>query len=233
MAKLKGVFSIKDVLVFTRQFFGSRFTYAKRDVVKRLTIKQVKRFKSRGLATPTVFYRIESKSWPNYKPYIREGKKFQRRVHHEYDVILEMDRLSINTTAWKIKVGSGRKIIKPVQRNVKTVYKETRKKWEKQSLKKGETKKAQKEWLREKIEKHKKSAKYLSPGDWQAQTLGINLDQAYTFNFVYKKFGHLYGFNYGSDISAPKKNPHNVMGFSKHAINIIELLMRKGILKND
>ena len=218
----------------TRQFFSNRFDNARRDVVKKLVIKEVKHFETKRLAEPLIRYRIESKSWPNYKPYLRKGKKFQRRVPHRYDVILQLDELSINTSAWKGRLGSGRKWNpRPPQNKIKSIYRETRKKWEKQSLKKGKTKKAQKQWLKEKIEKHKKSAMYLDVGDFNSRINGINADFVFRFAYAWSSHNHLYGQTYGYRVPANKTNRLNIVAFPKHMINIIELLMRRGILKNN
>ena len=97
---LRGMFTINEVLNFTYQYyrFRNRFDYRDRDVVKRIIIKKVKRFQPDRVGEPLILYIIESRSWPQYRPYFnpKTGRKYQRKVKHEYDITLELDSLSIN-----------------------------------------------------------------------------------------------------------------------------------------
>ena len=104
---LRGIFTINDVLKnTTASRFKSRYRYRKRDVVKRITIKRIKRFKPDRIGAPLILYQIESKSWPQYKPYFTKydkrgrPRKYQRTIPHFYDLILELDELSISTSNW-------------------------------------------------------------------------------------------------------------------------------------
>lgn len=219
-------FTIKEVMQITKQYVPNRYEYMKRDVVKRVYIKQVKEVQRHdipGKPRERIKYEIVSKSYPQYPPYYtgkdKRGRpiRYQRTISHHYDIILEMDRLSINTSNWRMRVGSGRKWEKkPPQSKVKTIYKENRKRWSKdrQTL-------------------HRKKAPYLDSGDYNSRTKGINGDWIFRCSFAYYAHDHLYGRNYYGNVPAKKMNPKNVVFFPKHALNMINQLMNKGILKND
>lgn len=231
---IEGIFTIDDVMRFTYSMFRNRFDYRKRDVVKRVVIKQVRRYNPTRLGEPVILYEIISRSWPQYKPYFytKSGKKYQRKVKHEYDVILQLDELSTKTSNWRGRLGSGRKWNdKPSQNSIKQIYRKTREKWIKQSKKKGKTIKEQKTWLKKKIDDHKKKAEFLDVGDYNSRVLGINGDFYFRCSYVWKKNGHLYGYSYPSNTPAPIRNKYNVVFFPKHFINVIETLANRKILK--
>ena len=227
---IKGSYTLRQLLNLTKQHeqFRNRFDNRDRDVIKRITIKEVRELSYSKPGAPTIKYVIETYSYPQYPPYsglidVRRGRQTQRRIRHEYDTVLELDRLSIDTIHWKMRLGSGRKWVRrPPQSQVKQIYRETMRKWRRQF--KGKK-------LREKIQKHKKSAKYLDVGDYNSQVLGINGDFTFRCAWAYYVHGHLFGRQYYGNIPSRITNPHAVMFATKHTINILEVLMRRGILK--
>lgn len=102
-----GQYTIRQVLYFTNRFFASRFSYMRRDVLKKIYIRNRKYFDSKGRVTKETFY-ATTMSYPQYYPYQR-GVKRQRKIRHEYDIILLLDQLSVDTTEWKLRVGSNYK----------------------------------------------------------------------------------------------------------------------------
>jgi len=231
---IDGKYTIKEVLRFTKEAFKNRFSYKDRDVIKRIVVKRIRRFSPDRIGEPTILYEVESKSWPNYKPYFdpESGKKYQRKIPHYYDVILQMDRLSLNTVRWRGRLGSAKKWDKqPSQKHVKSIFRKTREKWKKQSLKKGKTKKEQVAWLKQKIVNHKKKAEYLDVGDYNSRVHGINGDFVFRFAHAWWVNGHLYDRTYGYRMECDITNPSKIVAFPKHFISVIEILMRKGILK--
>lgn len=219
-------FTIKEVLQITKQYVPNRYEYMKRDVVKRVYIKQVKEVQRHdipGKPRERIKYEIVSKSYPQYAPYYtgkdKRGRpiRYQRTISHHYDIILEIDRLSINTSNWRMRVGSGRKWEKkPPQSKVKTIYKGNRKRWSKdrQAL-------------------HRKKAPYLDAGDYNSRVKGIMGDFHFRQAWAYHIHGHLYGRQYGGNIPSPITNPKNVVFFDKHQLNFINSLMNRGVLKNN
>jgi len=221
-----GPFTLKQILRFTQQYVPNRFEFRKRDVVKSIRVKEVKVVERHDLpGEPRIRtkYIIESKSWPQYYPYYTKkdayGRKrsYQRTVAHHYDITLEIVKLSINTPEWKGRVGSGKKWDKkPNQTYIKTIYPENKARWtavRKQS--------------------HKHRAKYLDVGDYNSRVLGLNGDFLFRCSFAWWFNKHLFGRNYFGNVPADITNPQSIVFSPKHFINIIDMLMQKGILKDD
>jgi len=223
---LRGKYSIREVLEITNQYARNRFEYKRRDVLKRIIIKKVKTYEVDRKKAPSISYFIESRSYPNYKPYYdpRSGRKYQRKIYHDYDVVLQMDRLSIDSRAWRGRLGSGKKWdTMPPQSQIKQIYRDTRKRWKK----KYDTNK-----LKEVIKKHRLRAVYLDIGDYNSRVRGINGDFKFRLAYAWNLNGHLFGKDIGArDIPASKTNPNNIVFFPKHFINVIEVLLGRGILK--
>lgn len=242
-----GQFSLAEMIRLTYSSkYRTRFEYKKRDVLKRvLMIKETELHPDR-LSSPTVTYIFSTRSYPNYYPYIKNGQTTkQRKVHHDYDSILtiradENGKFSLNSTQWKYRLGSQKKWVdKPPQSKIKSLYRETSTKWkeefdkecEKIKKKYSDKKDRDKALLkaktnyRSKIEKHKKSAKYLNAGDYNAQVNFINGDFYFRVAPVLKFWGHLYGRDVGS-FDGDAGHPF----LPKHALALIEGLMKIGIL---
>ncbi len=218
--------TIKQILLVTQQYAPNRYIYRKRDVVKKILIKEVReidRHDLEGEPRKRTKYVIESKSFPQYYPYFTQkdsrgrSRRYQRTTSHHYDINLEMDRLSINTYYWSGRLGSG-KIwnTSPPQSQIKAIYPANKKRWSTQR----------------KIA-HKKKAKYLDIGDWNSKVQGINADFIFRQSFARYISGHLWGRNYYGNQPASIKNPQSIVFFTKHEINLIEMLLQKGILKDD
>jgi len=215
---LRGEFTIRQVLNFTYEQFRNRFEYRKRDVVKRIIVKKIRKYEADRNFAPTILFEIESKSWPQYKPYINQkqtGSKKQRKVHHEYDVVFQFDRLSVDTTAWKSRLGSGKKwVARPPQGMIKSIYKENQR------------------WSKQLKASHRKSAPYLDAGDYNSRMKGINADFHFRCSYAYHFHNHLYGRDLGAYNVPPKKlNTQLIVFFTKHQLNVLETLMERGILK--
>lgn len=219
----EGDYTVKEVFQNTFHYMKNRFTYAKRDkIYNRVSIKRVKIFDKDRKDMPLVKYEVTTKSTPQYKPYtkgIRKPAIVNRKIHHHYDVVFETDKLSLNTRRWSVALGSGKKWRKPPQSQIKSIYQETRK-----------------SWTKDQIDRHKKKKNlYLDVGDYNAQVNGINGDWLFRCANLYKRRGHLYGrlYNEANSKAAKKTNPQDIMFFPKHLIVFFELLMKRGILKDD
>lgn len=219
---INGTVTLQQAIENTDKFFPTRWDTKKRDVIKRIRIRTIAYLSPDRPGQPQVAYHIISQSWPQYKPYYtgknKRGKpiKYQRSVKHQYNIILEMDKLSLSTTQWKLTLGTMKKWVKkPPQASVKQIYAETRKKWSKKQ-----------------IETHKKKrGLYLDIGDYNSRKLGINADFIFRCAYAYWKNGHLYGRNYYGNVPAIRTNPNSIVFLPKHVLNMVEQLMHAGLMK--
>lgn len=222
-----GTYTIKEALIMTKQHptYRNRFEYEERDRVKLVSIRKIHYFQSQDrLGAPVVKFQVTTQSKPFYKPYVKvqkNGKVVQKNIKHHYDITFECDRLSINTKNWQIMVGSGKNYDrkKVPQSKVQSIFKENLKRWSK-----------------ERIETHrKKKGLYLTPEDYAAQVLGVNLDWRMRVSWVMNLYGHRLGREYNLASTKPpvKTNPSYDFFLPKHAIAFFDSLMRAGILKDD
>lgn len=221
-----GTFTLTEVLLFTDQFVPNRFDFKERDVVRRIIVKEVREVDVHhlpGSPRSNTKYVIQSKSWPQYYPYYRgrdsRGRTiaYQRTVAHMYDITLEMDRLSLNTRNWRMRLGSGKVWnLHPPQSQIKQIYRENRVRWDSKRQ-----------------ARHRATAPYLDVGDWNAQAQGINADFIFRQSFARWRHGHLFGRNYFGNVPAVVRNPDDIIFLTKHEINCVEMLMEKGVLKNN
>lgn len=231
-----GDFSLRQVFRFTSEEFPTRFRNKNRDVIKRIVIKdvtEVERHDLPGEQRKFKKYIIESKSYPQYPPYFtgRDSRgrevQYQRRISHEYDVILEMDEMSLSTRNWRLRVGSGKKWrTQPPQNQIKTLYPSTRRRLRR----KAERSDNPREEYKRLVERHRQRAPYLDVGDYNSQVNGINGDWIFRCDYAYYKHNHRYGRNYYGNVPATETNPRDIVFLPKHAINVIEQLMQRGII---
>lgn len=105
--------TLKKILqnTYLQPGFRNRYDYKERDVIKRITIKEVKQYNISLNQVRTTF-QIESSSYPQYYPYTTtknlQNRRRQRTYRHDYEVIIQLDRLSINVP-FKARVGTSRK----------------------------------------------------------------------------------------------------------------------------
>jgi len=226
-----GDFTIKQVLQFTKQSntYNNRFEYAKRDKVKTLRIKEIKTLDPNRPGRIKTKYLIESRSKPDYYPYKYRSKKrdgskgrYRRRnIEHFYDVVLEIDRLSINVP-FRARLGGLKKWDShPPQSEIKQIYTETKEKW----IKRYGEKEA-----KEKIAKHKRKKNlYLDVGDYNSRVRGLNGDAVARWHPILWSIDSLWGRTY-LELGLPKSND---IFFPKHFIAMIDVLLRANILKDD
>lgn len=238
-----GSFTIKKIIDITHKHYRNRFDYKDRDVLKKITVKEVKEVERHDIPNkPRVYtkYVIESYSYPQYPPYYtgrdKRGRstQYQRSIKHQYDVTFEMDKLSLNTKNWTSRVGSG-KIWKtdPPQSQIKSLYPKTKRLLKRKANRLGNTQKEKNREYKKLVEKHKKSAQYLDVGDWNSRTQGLNGDWIFRCDYAYYAHGHRFGKNYYGNVSASIRNPNGIVFFTKHQLSVLENLMNRGILKDD
>jgi hypothetical protein len=106
--------TLRTLIQNTKRFFPNRFEYRARDSVHVIRIERVTVYGGGEPGTGRTTYRIRSRSWPQYWPYYvthdRRGRRhrYQRTTKHEYEVTIQMDKLSIDDTRFKIRTGLGR-----------------------------------------------------------------------------------------------------------------------------
>lgn len=237
-----GKHTIKEVLKITNKLYANRFTYKDRDVVKRITIKEVKEVSRHDKpGQPRVYtkYVIESKSYPQYPPYLTRSdsrgrsRTYQRTISHEYDVVFEMDRLSINTKEWVSRVGSGKKwVTDPPGNQIKTITARRRRILKRKADRMGTTQAEKRRAYSQLVKDHRRRAKYLDVGDYNSRVNGLNGDWIFRCDYAYYKAGHRFGRNYYGNVPARQMNPKNTVFFTKHQLNVIDQLMNRGILKD-
>lgn len=241
---INGKFTLKECLQLTYESkqFNNRFDFKDRDTLKSIIIKKVNNLKFDRPKEPTVTYIIESSSYPTYRPYYtvrdKRGKlrKYQRTTKHTYEVVLNMDRLTLNTKCWRARVGSNAVWEKnPPKHLIKSISSEERKKIYSrvESNNKGKTKKYIQEKYMEEISKRQKSGLYLDTGDYNASVKKINGDFYWRLMYTYQVNGHLYGINSTNGLPSYKSNPNQICFVPKHLIRVIEILLKRGILKDN
>lgn len=94
--------------------FNNRYEYRDRDVIKQIRIKEVRILKGASGNAPQIKYVVQSSSYPQYRPYYSptdsrgRPRSYQRSYKHQYDVTIELSRLSIDVP-FKARVGADRK----------------------------------------------------------------------------------------------------------------------------
>lgn len=114
-SKLKGYWTINKLLNVTYQTHTNRFEYAARDVTKSLIrIKKITVYDGKHPGDSRTRFDIMSYSYPQYAPYFTKYdskgrlRTYQRTYRHQYQVIIQLDTLTINNSV-KIRTGSDRK----------------------------------------------------------------------------------------------------------------------------
>lgn len=108
---LSGDYTLKQLIQNTYHHKPSRIETMERDVLKSIIIEKVTVYDGKAPGKARTTYRIRSRSYPQYWPYYtkkdRRGRqrRYQRAYRHQYEIILQVDRLSINVP-FKARTGS-------------------------------------------------------------------------------------------------------------------------------
>ena len=215
----------------------NRFEYMERDVLKtkvKITKRYVYRKNKEGkFSTPDEILFVSSTSNPQYYQYNKvksKGSKKQRKIHHQYDCFFAFSKTKEGEYSfWNSKVifriGSQKKWQDAVPQNkIKTILKKTRERIEKKYEKLPSKEKAKA--IKKELDKIRSRGKFLDIGDYNSSVNGINGDFYFRDAFIMKKFSCLYGKCYFN-----KSSEFNFPFFPKHALMIIEVLLKKGIIK--
>lgn len=110
---IRNDWTLRKIVQNTYAHMRNRFEYKQRDVVKRIIVRKVNQYNISKNQKRTTF-EIISSSFPNYWPYFTKTdsrgrpRQYQRTYRHQYDVIISLDRLSIDVP-FKARVGTDRK----------------------------------------------------------------------------------------------------------------------------
>jgi hypothetical protein len=234
-----GDYTIQQVLELTDKYFPTRYDYRDRDVLRRVIIKRRKEINAKDPSQPQHYFQIETFSYPQYGEYLtmtgRRGRprRYQRTVRHQYDNILTVQELSLQTNVWKYRLGSQKKWRKqPPQKQIKQLYSRTKEQYKRKARRRAGEGATQQEINRQYkriVERHKRNAPYLSVGDYNSQELGINADFIFRDAWALRTHGHLYG---NMAVLKPSSlNPKSIPYFPKHGLRLIEVLLNRGILQ--
>ena len=217
----------------------SRFENEERDILKsKVKIQKrtvYKRNKENKQMTAEERLYIYTESTPQYYPYSKvksKGAIKQRKIHHQYDTILLIQKDSNGEyNFWNSKivwrVGSFKKYPKVIpQSKVKQIHHETRERLEKKYSKL--PMKEKRIAINKELDKIRKRAKYLSDGDYVAQEYGIMLDVYFRDHFIQKQFDCLYGRCWHNEETQGIDLPFA----DKHLLAILHFCMKKGIIKS-
>jgi len=103
--------TLAKLLQNTYRHQRNRFDYQIRDLVKVLRVEQVKVYDGKNPGEARTKYVIRTQSTPQYYPYLTKTdrwgrtRKRQFKYRHEYGVIIQLDRLSLNVP-FKGRVGA-------------------------------------------------------------------------------------------------------------------------------
>lgn len=216
----------------------NRFEYGERDIVK-TSIKIIKRTsyvknKEGKWSAPEEKLYVVSSSYPQYGEYLNvrtKGAKRQRKIKHTYNIELVIQNTpngySYFDSKIKWRVGSYCKWPKSIKQSLtKQVHLDTRKKLEKKYSKLPPKQKV--EMIRREIERIRKHGKFVSDGDAISTLYGLNGDWYWRVSYLAMQNDCVIGRVYTTE--PPKENIRFVF-FDKHMIQLLNYLMKRGIIK--
>lgn len=107
--------TLRKLIQNTYFHMKNRFEYKKRDVLKSVSVRTINVYDGLNPGQARTKFIIRSSSYPQYYPYYTKKdnrgrpRKYQRTYKHFYDVTIQMDKLSLDTTGIKLRTGSDAK----------------------------------------------------------------------------------------------------------------------------
>ena len=93
----------------------NRYDYSERDVLRRIVIRRVSVYDGKNIGEARTRFDIISSSYPQYYPYYTKKdnrgrpRTKQRTYKHQYDVTIQMEKLSLDCDAIKLRTGADAK----------------------------------------------------------------------------------------------------------------------------
>ena len=207
-SKLEGNWTIKQLMDVTYRYFRNRFRFMKRDVINSsIKIRKIEVYDGKVPGKARTKFIVETSSYPQYKPYFTGKDKRGRTIRYQRTYRHHYDTILQ---------------MDRLSLNVPVKYRCG----------------ANKRWIdrvSRNLMKSKKNprGKYLSVGDFNIKTKGINPDFYFRVEYIAYLEGCLFGRPYAVGMPDTKTNKWGVPFLSKHAIWVVKTLMEKGILKDD
>lgn len=110
-----GGITLRTLITNTYVHVRSRFEYKERDVLKRVTIQKVSVYGGKAPGKDRTKYLIKSFSYPQYSPYYTKKdsrgrpRSKQKTYKHEYQITIQLDKLSLDTDRIKLRTGADAK----------------------------------------------------------------------------------------------------------------------------
>lgn len=107
--------TLRKLINNTFVYMHNRFDYSERDVLKRIVIRRVSVYDGKNPGEARTRFDIVSSSYPQYYPYYTKKdnrgrpRTKQRTYKHQYDVIIQMEKLSLDCDAIKLRTGADAK----------------------------------------------------------------------------------------------------------------------------
>lgn len=216
--------------------FKNRFSNRDRDVLKRVTLKNVKKFDKETRKIASTYYKIEyvTYSYPQYPPYTSAKNKVQRKYKHVYQGVLELKDLDIDSLA-RYRTGRDAKPQKAPKSQLKSVSLKDRERMKKKinTKYKDLTQAQRNKKYSEELNAKRKKGKYLNEGDFNGRKSStgsnVNLDFYYRISGILKKYGALYGKYFYVKIPKKVKFPF----LDKHMLRLLKFLYEGGIIESN
>lgn len=106
-------YTIRTLLLTTYQYKRNRLEYMKRDVLSTIQIQRVSVYDGKQPGQARTKYVVRSFSYPQYAPYFTKTdsrgrpRTKQRTYKHQYDVTIQLDKLSIDVPV-KLRTGAAK-----------------------------------------------------------------------------------------------------------------------------
>jgi len=113
---LSGNYTLRRLIqnTYAHQEFRTRFDYKQRDMVHGIRIEKTDVYDGKNPGEARTKFLVVSQSTPQYAPYYTKvdsrgrPRKRQMKYRHQYQVIIQLDKLSIDVPV-KLRIGASRK----------------------------------------------------------------------------------------------------------------------------
>lgn len=207
---LSTTWTIRKVIQNTRTHSETknRFDYKVRDMVRAIKIEKVSVYDGKNPGEARTKFTIRTQSTPQYYPYYTpkdsRGRPHKRqfKYRHSYQVIIQLDELSIDVP-FKARLGAlGKWDFSPAGRA---------------------------KIVKEKSPRAKKAKRTLVESTNVLR--GLNGDFFFRCSYVWKNNDILFGRDWTNGQPPRKVNPNEIVFFPKHVLAVCEYLMNIGKLK--
>lgn len=107
--------TLRKLIQNTYHHYRNRFDNRDRDVIRNIIVKKIDVYDGKDPGEARTTYRIITTSYPQYYPYYTRKdsrgrtRRRQRTYRHMYEIIIQLDELSLDSDRFKIRTGSDAK----------------------------------------------------------------------------------------------------------------------------